>query len=154
MAKYAPERLHSLLIGGAHPYPRVREVFQQRLQSLQKGAEAIVEMWDAPVSSTLRARLRTNDVEACMALTQAWTEATETLATYAAEVAQEPVIITVAGKPVAALVAIENADLETVSLSTNPDFLALIERSRAHHQAEGGLSSAELRRRLGLRNAE
>lgn len=82
------------------------------------------------------------------------TEATETLATYAAEVAQEPVIITVAGKPVAALVAIENADLETVSLSTNPDFLALIERLRARHQAEGGLSSAELRRRLGLRNAE
>ena len=82
------------------------------------------------------------------------TEATETLATYAAEVAQEPVIITVAGKPIAALVAIENADLETVSLSTNPDFLALIERARARHQAEGGLSSAELRRRLGLRNAE
>ena len=82
------------------------------------------------------------------------TEATETLATYAAEVAQEPVIITVAGKPVAALVAIENADLETVSLSTNPDFLALIERSRARHQAEGGRSSAELRRRFGLRDAE
>jgi prevent-host-death family protein len=82
------------------------------------------------------------------------TEATETLATYAAEVAQGPVIITVAGKPVAALVAIENADLETVSLSTNPAFLALIERSRARHQAEGGLSSAEVRRRLGLRNDE
>jgi prevent-host-death family protein len=82
------------------------------------------------------------------------TEATETLATYAAEVAHGPVIITVAGKPVAALVAIENADLETVSLSTNPAFLALIERSRARHQAEGGFSSAEMRRRLGLRNEE
>ena len=80
------------------------------------------------------------------------TEATETLATYAAEVAQGPVIITVAGKPVAALVAIENADLETVSLSTNPAFLALIERSRARHHAEGGLSGAEVRRRLGLRD--
>src|SRR5215510_5341010 len=64
------------------------------------------------------------------------TEATETLATYAAEVAQGPVIITVAGKPVAALVAIENADLETVSLSTNPAFLALIERSRARRRRE------------------
>jgi prevent-host-death family protein len=71
------------------------------------------------------------------------TEATETLATYAAEVAHGPVIITVAGKPVAALVAIENAD---------PAFLALIERSRARHQAEGGLSSAEVRHRLGLRD--
>jgi prevent-host-death family protein len=76
------------------------------------------------------------------------TEAIETLAAYAAEAAQGPVIITVAGKPVAALVAIENADLETVSLSTNPAFLALIERSRARHQAGGGLSSAEVRRRV------
>jgi len=78
------------------------------------------------------------------------TEATETLATYASAVAQEPVIITVAGQPIAALMAIENADLETVSLSTNPAFLALIERSRARHQAEGGLSSTEVRQRLGL----
>ena len=66
------------------------------------------------------------------------------------QVAQEPVIITVGGQPIAALMAIENADLETVSLSTNPAFLALIERSRARHQAEGGLSSTEVRQRLGL----
>ncbi|MBM4026213.1 MAG: type II toxin-antitoxin system Phd/YefM family antitoxin [Planctomycetes bacterium] len=77
-------------------------------------------------------------------------EAKAPLATYAADVAQEPVIITVNGKPVAALVAIENADLETVSLSTNPAFLTLIERSRARHRAEGGLSGDEVRRRLGL----
>jgi antitoxin (DNA-binding transcriptional repressor) of toxin-antitoxin stability system len=63
------------------------------------------------------------------------------------------VIITVNGKPIAALVAIENADLETVSLSTNPAFLALIERSRARHRAEGGLSGEEMRRRLGLSKA-
>ncbi|GFP20502.1 hypothetical protein HKBW3S03_02005, partial [Candidatus Hakubella thermalkaliphila] len=43
-----------------------------------------------------------------------------------------------------------NADMETVSLSTNPQFLALIERSRARQQAEGGISSEEMRRRLGL----
>jgi antitoxin (DNA-binding transcriptional repressor) of toxin-antitoxin stability system len=77
-------------------------------------------------------------------------EATAPLAVYAADVAQEPVIITVNGKPVAALVAIENADLETVSLSTNPAFLALIERSRARHRTEGGVSGDEMRRRLGL----
>jgi prevent-host-death family protein len=78
------------------------------------------------------------------------TEAKALLADYAADVAQEPVIVTVNGKPVAALVAIENADLETVSLSTNAAFLALIERSRARHRAEGGLSADEVRRRLGL----
>jgi antitoxin (DNA-binding transcriptional repressor) of toxin-antitoxin stability system len=77
-------------------------------------------------------------------------EATAPLASYTVDVAREPVIITVNGKPIAVLVAIENADLETVSLSTNPAFLALIERSRARHRTEGGLSGEEIRRRLGL----
>ena len=49
------------------------------------------------------------------------------------------------GKPVAVLVMVENADLETVSLSTNRRFIDLIERARA----EGGVSSGEMRRRLG-----
>ena len=71
------------------------------------------------------------------------TEAKAPLADYAEGVAQEPVIVTVNGKPIAALVAIENADLETVSLSTNAAFLALIERSRVRHRAEGGLSGDE-----------
>jgi len=51
---------------------------------------------------------------------------------------------------VAALVGVENMDLETASLSTNPQFLALIERSRARQEAEGGISSEEMRERLGL----
>lgn len=78
------------------------------------------------------------------------TEATASLAEYARRVSADPVIVTVGGKPVAALVAIENSDLETVSLSTNPEFLAIIERSRARQQAEGGISTKEMRRRLGL----
>ena len=77
-------------------------------------------------------------------------EATAPLAEYAREVNKEPLILTVDGKPIAALVPIENADLETVTLSTHPEFLALIERSRARQKAEGGLSSAEMRRRLGF----
>lgn len=75
-------------------------------------------------------------------------EATAPLAEYAAGIGQEPVIVTRHGKPIAALLPIENADLETVSLSTNPKFLDLIERSRARQRAEGGLSSDEMRRRL------
>jgi prevent-host-death family protein len=79
-------------------------------------------------------------------------EATASLAEYARKVmSQEPVILTVGGKPVVALVPIENADLETVSLSTHPQFIAVIERSRARQKSEGGLSSKELRRRLGLK---
>ena len=79
------------------------------------------------------------------------TDATATLAEYTRRGAVEPVIVTIDGKPVAALVAVENADLETVSLSTNPEFLAVIERSRVRQQAEGGISSEEMRRRLGMR---
>jgi hypothetical protein len=33
----------------------------------------------------------------------------------------------------------ENADLETVSLSNHPDFLEIIERSRARQKEEGGI---------------
>ena len=76
------------------------------------------------------------------------------MAEYAAEVDKEPVIVTSKGKPIAALVSIENADLETVSLSTNPKFLELIERSRARQRAEGDISSEEMRRRLGVKKAK
>lgn len=55
------------------------------------------------------------------------------------------------GKPIAALVSLENADLETVALGTNRKFLALIERSRARHREEGGISADEMRRRLGVK---
>jgi uncharacterized protein (DUF433 family) len=52
-----------------------------------------------------------------------------------------------------AIEKIENADMETISLSTNPKFLAIIERSQARQEAEGGISSDEMRRRLGLKRA-
>ncbi len=77
-------------------------------------------------------------------------EANERLADYVRNVGSEPVVVTIDGKPVAALVAIENADLETVTLSTSPGFLALIERSRARQTAEGGISASAMRQRLGL----
>ena len=78
-------------------------------------------------------------------------QATASLAEYAKNVSQGPLIVTVKGRPTAALVAIENADAETVTLSTNPQFIALIDRSRVRPAAEGGISSAEMRRRLGLK---
>jgi len=76
--------------------------------------------------------------------------ATAPLAEYVREVSKEPVVLTTGGTPVAALVPIENADLETATLSTHPQFLALIERSRVRHKTEGGIASTDMRRRLGL----
>jgi hypothetical protein len=78
-------------------------------------------------------------------------KATAPLADYAREIEKEPVIVTRDGKPMAALVAVGNADLETVTLSVDPQFLALIERSRARQKAEGGMSGTEMRRRLGIK---
>ncbi len=70
------------------------------------------------------------------------------LSDYTKGVKKEPVIITKEGRPVAALVSITNADIETVSLSNNPKFIALIERSRSRQKSEGGISTEEMRRRL------
>jgi len=76
------------------------------------------------------------------------TDATASLAEYAAEIASGPVIVTSQGQPVAALVPVENTDLETACLSTNQPFLDLIERSRTSVQAEGAVPSEEMRRRF------
>ena len=78
-------------------------------------------------------------------------KATAPLAEYARDVSREPVILTVCGKPIAALVSVENADLETITPSTHPQFITLVERSRARQKAEGGISSKEMRRRLGVK---
>jgi antitoxin (DNA-binding transcriptional repressor) of toxin-antitoxin stability system len=75
-------------------------------------------------------------------------DATATLAEYTSEIANGAVIVTSEGRPVAALVPIENADLETVSLSTNREFLELIERSRARARTNGGISSEDMRGRF------
>lgn len=77
-------------------------------------------------------------------------EATKTLGECVSEAGTEPLVITRQGKPIAVLLPLENADLETVSLSTNPRFLELIERSRSRLIEEGGLSSEEIRRQLSM----
>jgi antitoxin (DNA-binding transcriptional repressor) of toxin-antitoxin stability system len=71
---------------------------------------------------------------------------------------EETITLTVDGQPIAILQPLvplvtiddEDVDLEAVVLSTNPKFLNLIEQSRQRHQTEGGISSDEMRQRLGL----
>ena len=62
-------------------------------------------------------------------------------------------VLTQRGRPIAALVGLKNVDLETFTLSTDPGFIALIERSRRRHEVEGGISTSEMRRRLGVKRA-
>ena len=75
------------------------------------------------------------------------------LADYARKVSEEPFVVTDHGKPVAVLLPLENTDLETASLSSNPRFLELMERSRSRRNREGGIPSADIRRRLRLNKA-
>ncbi len=75
-------------------------------------------------------------------------EATQSLAEYAQHVDDGVIIVTRNGRPIAAVVALPNTDAETVALSQNSQFLAIIERSRARQTQEGGLSSAAMRERF------
>jgi hypothetical protein len=74
-------------------------------------------------------------------------DATKSLADYAREM-DDTVIVTKGGKPVAALVSLENVDQETLGVSTNRAFLHLIARSRKELKSKGGISSEEIRRRF------
>jgi len=76
-------------------------------------------------------------------------KATKSLTHYARRARNGPVIVTVDGKPMAAVVALKNADMETVSLSNSPKFLSLIERSRSRRRY-GTLTPDQMRDRLGL----
>lgn len=73
-------------------------------------------------------------------------EAKASLADYVDQINDDPIVVMVNGKPVAVLLPLENVDLETLSLSMNPKFLAIIERSCLRDETEGRLSSEEVRR--------
>jgi antitoxin (DNA-binding transcriptional repressor) of toxin-antitoxin stability system len=62
------------------------------------------------------------------------------------------VVITRDNKPVFALVAVDEKDLQTWQLGQNQDFLALMRRSWDRLHAEGGVSLAEARQRLLAEN--
>jgi hypothetical protein len=62
----------------------------------------------------------------------------------------EPVILTREGNPILGVVSVDEAEVEAWALGSNPEFLALMERFRGRGRQEGGLSLAEVRRRLGI----
>ena len=70
------------------------------------------------------------------------------LADYVRSLGREPAIAAFESKPVAVLVAI--ADIEKVSLSSNPQFLEIIERSKQQQKAGKVVSSDDVRKKLGL----
>jgi antitoxin (DNA-binding transcriptional repressor) of toxin-antitoxin stability system len=64
--------------------------------------------------------------------------------------AWEPVIVTMDGRTVAAVVPTDEGDVEDLLLSVNARFQAILERSQQRLETEGSVSGEEVRRRLGL----
>jgi hypothetical protein len=81
-------------------------------------------------------------------------EAIHPLSEYARHADIEPILITVDGKPTVMVIAVEGIDLESVSLSHSPEFLAIIERSRKSQNTGKGFSSDEMRAFLGVKSEE
>jgi pimeloyl-ACP methyl ester carboxylesterase len=68
MARHAPDRLRSLIVGGADAAPRRREPYPLlEPEMMSRGAAAIPELWDAPLPPAVRERVLKNDMEAIRA---------------------------------------------------------------------------------------
>ena len=66
---------------------------------------------------------------------------------------KEPVLVRDQAGCTFAIVRVDEADVEAWSLRKNPDFWKLIDRSRARPQAEGWLTTRQVRQQLGLGSA-
>ena len=79
-------------------------------------------------------------------------DAVDSLSDYARKARREPYVVTVKGKPVVALMPVPaNTDMENLAVTTHPKFQAIMARSQARYEAEGGLSTEEMRKRLAAR---
>ena len=77
-------------------------------------------------------------------------DASAPLSEYARNLGSEPLLVTAGGRMVAALMPVDDEDLDRLSLASNPKFVSILESARAQRRAGQGLSSEEVRRELGL----
>ena len=80
-------------------------------------------------------------------------EASQALAEYVAGRRGEVVVLTERNRPVAALVPLKPTDRESLALSGHPEFLGLIERSRAEFRDGHTLSLEEMKREFPARRS-
>jgi hypothetical protein len=74
--------------------------------------------------------------------------ASKPLSEYASELDEDVVVLTLHDKPIAALVSLRDVDRESLSLSTNRDFLAIIDRAREEFREGRTLSLEEVKREV------
>jgi len=83
----------------------------------------------------LRWRLRTLEIE----------KAVEPLSIYAKDLGDDILVLTSNKQPVAAIVSLRNVDRESLLLSTAPEFMEIIEKSRAEFNLGRKLSLEEMK---------
>lgn len=75
-------------------------------------------------------------------------KASKSLSAYADELNDEPIILMVEDQPVAALVSLKNVDRESLTLSTSPQFLRIMQAAREEIAKGEILSLEEMKREL------
>jgi PHD/YefM family antitoxin component YafN of YafNO toxin-antitoxin module len=74
--------------------------------------------------------------------------ASQPLSAYADELGQDVIVLTSNDEPVAAIVSLKDIDRESLALSFNPEFMAIIEQARAECRAGKTLSLEEMKREV------
>jgi hypothetical protein len=75
-------------------------------------------------------------------------EASRPLSDYAEELNEDILVLTANKKPIAALVSLKHVDKESLALSTNPEFIDIIEAARAEFRSGKKLSLEEMKREV------
>ncbi|MCU0500978.1 MAG: type II toxin-antitoxin system Phd/YefM family antitoxin [Anaerolineae bacterium] len=76
-------------------------------------------------------------------------EVKDRFSAYIDESRESPVVVTRNGRPVAMIIAIDDEDdLDSLLLAHNPRFVQLLEAARQRVRVTGGVSLAEMRRRV------
>lgn len=75
-------------------------------------------------------------------------KASKPLSEYAKEIDKEILVLKLKDKPVAAIVSLKNVDTESISLSTNPEFLEIIENSRKEFTLGKKISFDEMKKEI------
>lgn len=76
-------------------------------------------------------------------------EVKDRFSAYIDESRESPVVVTRNGRPVAMIISIDDEDdLDSLLLAHNPRFVQLLEAARQRVRVTGGVSLAEMRRRV------
>ena len=76
------------------------------------------------------------------------------LSDYAKDLGDEILILTSNKRPIAAIVSLKNVDLESLSLSTSPEFMKIIEKSRHEFKVGKQLSLEKMHKEVLKMNSQ